>query len=76
VRCLARWNRTVNEECLSKLILFGETSLRHVLSNYARHYHEERNRPCKDNRIFFPVAPDRLAVHPARSKPASGSVVC
>ena len=44
----ARWrekwgNRSVKEECLSKMILFGEASARHVLSNYARHYHEERN---------------------------------
>ncbi len=57
---LERWNRSVKEECLSKLILFGEPSLRHVLSHYARHYHEERNHQGKDNMILFPVAADRI----------------
>ena len=32
---LERWNRPVKEECLSKIILFGEASLRHVLASYA-----------------------------------------
>ena len=57
---LERWNRSVREECLSKLILFGEPSLRHVLSNYARHYHAERNHQGKDNVILFPAAADRI----------------
>jgi hypothetical protein len=57
---LERWNRSVKEERLTKLILFGEPSLRHVLSNYARHYHEERNHQGNDNVILFPAAPDRI----------------
>ena len=35
-----RWVRSVKEECLSKLILFGEGSLRRALHNYTVHYHE------------------------------------
>ena len=38
-----RWVRSVKEECLSKLILFGERSLRRALSEYVAHYHAERN---------------------------------
>ena len=57
---MERWNRSIKEECLSKLILFGEPSLRHVLSHYARHYHEERNHQGKDNLILFPVEADRI----------------
>ncbi len=57
---MERWNRSVKEECLSKLILFGEASLRRVLSPCARHYHEERNHPGKDNMILFPAAADRI----------------
>jgi hypothetical protein len=34
-----RWVRSVKEECLSKLILFGETSLRRALRQYLVHYH-------------------------------------
>jgi hypothetical protein len=29
-----RWVRSIKEECLSRLILFGENSLRRVVSNY------------------------------------------
>jgi Integrase core domain len=48
-----RWVRSVKEECLSKLILFGESSLRRALQQYIVHYHEERNHQGKDNRILF-----------------------
>jgi putative transposase len=42
------------------MILFGEPSLRHVLSNFVQHYHGERNHPGKGNVILFPVAADRI----------------
>ena len=57
---LERWNRSVKEECLSKMILFGEASLRHVLSNYAHHFHNERNHQGKANVILFPAPADRI----------------
>jgi putative transposase len=34
-----RWVRLVKEECLARLILFGECSLRYALSEYGSHYH-------------------------------------
>jgi putative transposase len=37
-----RWVRSVKDEALSRLILFGERSLRHALSQYTSHFHEER----------------------------------
>jgi putative transposase len=37
-----RWVRSVKEECLSRLILCGEASLRHALTQYDAHYHQER----------------------------------
>src|ERR1700716_2897100 len=36
-----RWVRSVKEECLSKVILLGERSLRRALSNYVDHF------PCR-----------------------------
>src|SRR5215472_4488403 len=51
-----RWVRSIKEECLSKLILFGETSLRRVVSEYLQHYHQERNHQGKDNLLLFPVS--------------------
>jgi hypothetical protein len=49
-----RWVRSVKEECLSRLILFGERSLRRALQHYVAHYHEERNHQGKENLILFP----------------------
>ena len=44
-----RWVRSVREECLAKLILLGEGSLRRALRHYEAHYHEERNHQGKNN---------------------------
>ena len=51
-----RWVKSVKNECLSKLILFGETSLRRALREYLAHYHAERNHQGKDNILLFPTA--------------------
>jgi len=51
-----RWVSSVKEECLSKLILFGETSLRRVVFEYLEHYHQERNHQGKGNLLLFPEA--------------------
>jgi len=45
--------KSVKDECLSKLILFGEPSLRRALQNYLVHYHEERNHQGKENVLLF-----------------------
>jgi len=58
-----RWVRSVKEECLSKVILFGERSLRRALREYVEHYHAERNHQGKGNVLLFPR--DR-GVHPKR----------
>jgi transposase InsO family protein len=51
-----RWVRSVKEECLSKLILFGEASLRRALTQFQEHYHTERNHQGKGNVLLFPCA--------------------
>jgi putative transposase len=67
-----RWVRSVREECLSKLILFGERSLRRALQHYVAHYHEERNHQGKENLILFPLkregARDRKAAVRCRER--------
>ena len=50
-----RWVRSVKEECLSHLILFGERSLRRALIQFQEHYHEERNHQGKSNVLLFPA---------------------
>jgi len=49
-----RWVRSVKRECLSKLILFGEGSLRRALTEFIAHYHAERNHQGKNNVLLFP----------------------
>ena len=47
--------RSVKEECLSRLILFGEASLRHALTQYVVYFHHERNHQGKGNVLLFPA---------------------
>jgi len=55
-----RWYPSVKEECLSKMILFGEASLRQVLANYVLHFHGERNHQAKGKLILFPRPEDSV----------------
>jgi putative transposase len=48
--------RSIKEECLSKLLLFGEEALKKVLSEYVQHCHKERNHQGLENRLLFPEA--------------------
>jgi putative transposase len=70
-----RWVRSVKEECLSKVILFGERSLRRALSNYVDHFHAERNHQGKGNVLLFPRATDRNREGPARCRERLGGLL-
>jgi transposase InsO family protein len=56
-----RWVRSVKEECLSRLVLFGEPSLHHALTQYVEHFHHERNHQGKDNVLLFPTVSEDTA---------------
>ena len=62
--------RSVKAECLSRLILIGENSLRRALTQYIEHYHRERNHQGKANELLFPLPPGR-----ARPRP-QGAIRC
>ena len=47
--------RSIKEEWLSQLILFGENSLRRVVSDFLEHFHQERNHQGMGNVLLFPV---------------------
>ena len=51
-----RWVRSIKEEALSRLILFGERALGYVLTEYTAHYHGERPHQGKGNVVLMPVA--------------------
>jgi transposase InsO family protein len=50
----ARWVQSVKDAALSRVMLFGERSLHHVLSEYVKHYHAERCHQGLGNVIPFP----------------------
>jgi transposase InsO family protein len=50
-----RWVRSVKDEALSRLILFGEAALRHTLHEYVEPYHHERTHQGKGNVVLFPM---------------------
>ena len=49
-----RFVRTIKEECLSKMILIGEGSLKRAVAQFCEHYHGERNHQGLENRIIEP----------------------
>jgi putative transposase len=70
-----RWVRSVKEECLSKVILFGERSLRRALSDYVDHFHAERNHQGKDNVLLFPRDTHRHREGPVRCRERLGGLL-
>ncbi|MFH1834422.1 MAG: integrase core domain-containing protein [bacterium] len=49
---LERFMRSLRSECLERMILFGETSLRKATVAYLVHYHGERNHQGLGNRLI------------------------
>jgi transposase InsO family protein len=71
-----RWVRSVKEECLSRLILFGEASLRHALTQYMEHFYHERNHQGKGHVLLFsPVSQDKAHAGPLRCRERLGGLL-
>ena len=51
-----RFVRSIKDECLDRMILFGEVSLRRALREYVAHFHRERNHQGVGNQLLQPVA--------------------
>jgi len=51
---IKRFMRSMKEESLGRLILFGEKSVRNAVTEYLNHFHRERNHPGLENRIIQP----------------------
>ncbi len=71
-----RWVRSVKEECLSKVILFGERSLRRALSEYVEHFHAERNHQGKGNVLLFPRDTNLHREEPVQCRERLGGLLC
>jgi len=51
---IERFMHSLKEECLDRMIFFGEKSLQTATSNYVDHYLRERNHQGMDNRLLIP----------------------
>ena len=51
---IERFIRSLKEECLDRMIFFGEKSLPTATANYVDHYLRERNHQGMDNRLLIP----------------------
>ena len=49
-----RFVKSIKYECIQKLILVGEGSLRRAVNEYVIHYNEERNHQGIDNELINP----------------------
>jgi transposase InsO family protein len=49
-----RFHRSLKEECLDRLIFFGENSLRKALAAFLAHFHSERNHQRLGNKLIEP----------------------
>ena len=66
---IERWGRSLGEECLNHLILFGIKSLRRVVALYRRHFNEKRPHQGIANRV-----PCRVRTGPTEHTDSVGAV--
>jgi transposase InsO family protein len=50
-----RFVRTIKEDCLERMIFFGEDALRRAVREFIVHYHGERNHQGLQNRLIAPM---------------------
>jgi putative transposase len=50
---IERFMRSLKEECLERVIFFGERPLQEAIGNFAAHYHEERNHQGMGNQLLI-----------------------
>ena len=58
-----RFVRSMREECLDRVIPFGERRLRHVIDEFVAHYHRERNHQGLGNELIAPQDDQRGGTH-------------
>ena len=51
---IERFMKSLKSEALSRMIFFGERSLRRAVTVFLEHYHAERNHQRLDNKIIEP----------------------
>jgi transposase InsO family protein len=64
-----RFVRSIKEECLDRIVPFGERHFRRAVAEYIKHYHGERNHQGLENRLIAgPAVIDRTGRVRRRSR--------
>ena len=66
--------RSIKEECLNRVIPFGERHFRRTIAEYVEHYHRERNHQGLDERLIA-GAPVTNAIGAIRRRPRLGGLL-
>lgn len=74
MNCLERFRHSI-KECLSRMIFFGEASLRNAVWHFLEHYNAERNHQGLDNRLIEPRATSALSTGPVKCRERLGGML-
>ncbi len=70
-----RFVRSIKDECLDRMILFGEASLRRALREYVAHFRSERNHQGLGNRLLEPCATGNSTDGPIQCRERLGGML-
>jgi len=70
-----RFVRSIKDECLDHMILFGEASLRRALREYVAHFRSERNHQGVGNRLLEPCATGNSTDGPIQRRDRLGGML-
>jgi transposase InsO family protein len=70
-----RFVRSIKESCVERMIFFGEPALRRVVSEFALHYHTERNHQGLENKIIQPEFAEFPDIGAIRSRQGLGGLL-
>ncbi len=70
-----RFVRSIKEECLNRMIFFGQAPLQHAVRQYVIHYHAERNHQGLENRLPRPAFISAPPRHPVRRQQRLGGLL-
>jgi transposase InsO family protein len=70
-----RFVLSIKTECLNRVILFGEASLRRAIREFVSHYHAERNHQGVENKLLKPLATVSSINEPVQRRERLGGIL-
>ena len=70
-----RWVRSIKEDCLNNLVLLGEGSLRHAVSEYVEFYNHERPHQGLNNELIESQSAETATKGPVRVRSRLGGLL-